>query len=62
MNVSGDGIATGATVVSVNTSTRVVTLTANNSGTVNGNVIFGDEVSVNWVNIDIQKLEQLIKH
>ena len=38
--VSGDGIATGATIVSFNTNTRVVTLSAANTGTVNGNVIF----------------------
>ena len=53
--VSGDGIGTGATVGSVNTSTRVVTLTQPNTATVNGNVIFGEEVSINWVNIDIQR-------
>jgi hypothetical protein len=53
--VSGDGIGTGATVGSVNTSTRVVTLTQPNTATINGNVIFGEEVSINWVNIDIQR-------
>ena len=53
--VSGDGIGIGATVGSVNTSTRVVTLTQPNTATVNGNVIFGEEVSINWVNIDIQR-------
>ena len=55
MTVSGTNIATGATVGSVNTNTRVVTLTGANTGTVNGNVIFGEETSVNWVNIDIQR-------
>ena len=55
MTVSGTNIGTGATVGSVNTNTRVVTLTASNTGTVNGNVIFGEETSVNWVNIDIQR-------
>ena len=55
MTVSGTNIATGATVGSVNTNTRVVTLTGTNTGTVNGNVIFGEETSVNWVNIDIQR-------
>ena len=55
MTVSGTNIGSGATVGSVNTNTRVVTLTASNTGTVNGNVIFGEETSVNWVNIDIQR-------
>ena len=55
MNVTGDNVGTGATVVSFNTNTRVVTLSTNNTGTVNGNVIFGEETSVNWVNIDIQR-------
>ena len=55
MPVSGEGIGEGATVGTVNTNTRVVTLTASNTGTVNGNVIFGEEISVNWVNIDIQR-------
>ena len=55
MTVTGEGIGTGATVGSINTNTRVITLTANNSGTVNGNVIFGEETAVNWVNIDIQR-------
>ena len=55
MTVSGTGIGTGATVGTVNTNTRVVTLTVANTGTVNGNVIFGEETSVNWVNIDIQR-------
>ncbi len=53
--VSGTGIATGATIVSFNTNTRVVTLSAANSGAVSGNVIFGQETSVNWVNVDIQR-------
>ena len=55
MTVSGTNIGTGATVGNVNTNTRVVTLTVSNTGTVNGNVIFGEETSVNWVNIDIQR-------
>jgi len=59
MTITGDGIAASATVLSVNTNTRVVTLTANNSGTVNGNVIFGEETSVNWVNIDIQRTKTI---
>jgi len=59
MNITGDNIGTGATVGSINTSTRVVTLTATNTGTVNNNVIFGDEVSVNWVNIDIQRTKTI---
>jgi len=53
--VSGTGIATGATIVSFNTNTRVVTLSAANTGAVSGNVIFGQETSVNWVNVDIQR-------
>ena len=55
MLVSGTGIATGAIVGTVNTNTRVVTLTGTNTTTVNGNVIFGEETSVNWVNVDIQR-------
>ncbi len=55
MNVTGTGVGVGATVGSVNTNTRVVTLTASNTAAINGNVIFGEETSVNWVNIDIQR-------
>ena len=55
MTVSGTGIGTGALVGTVNTNTRVVTLTAANTATVNGNVIFGEETLFNWVNIDIQR-------
>ena len=55
MNVTGGNLGTGATVVSFNTNTRVVTLSTNNTGAVNGNVIFGEETSVNWVNVDIQR-------
>ena len=55
MAVTGTGIATGAIVSSFNTNTRVVTLSANNTSTVTGNVIFGEEVSVNWVNVDVQR-------
>ena len=46
MTVSGTGIGTGALVGTVNTNTRVVTLTAANTATVNGNVIFGEETSL----------------
>ena len=53
--VSGTGIATGATIVSFNTNTRVVSLSAANTGAVSGNVIFGQETTVNWVNVDIQR-------
>ena len=55
MVVSGTNIGAGAVVQSVNVNTRVVTLSVVNSNTVNGNVIFGEETSVNWVNIDIQR-------
>ena len=55
MIVSGTNIAAGATVSSFNTNTRVVTLSAANTGAVSGNIIFGEETSVNWVNIDIQR-------
>ena len=55
MTVSGTGIGAGAIVGTVNTNTRVVTLTAANTSTVSGNVIFGEETSVNWVNVDIQR-------
>ena len=55
MQVTGTNIASGATVGSLNKTTRVVTLTGNNTGAVNGAVIFGEEVSVNWVNVDIQR-------
>ena len=46
-------------LVAINTNTRVITLTAANTGTVNGNVIFGEETSVNWVNIDIQRTKTI---
>ncbi len=59
MTISGTNIGVGATVGSVNTNTRVLTLTVNNTGTVNGNVIFGEETSVNWVNIDIQRTKTI---
>ena len=59
MPVTGTGIGAGATVGAVNTSTRVVTLTQANTATINGNVIFGDEISVNWVNIDIQRTKDI---
>ena len=59
MLVTGTNIPTGTEVTAVNTNTRVVTLSANNSGTVNGSVIFGEETSVNWVNIDIQRTKTI---
>jgi hypothetical protein len=55
MTLTGTNIASGALVSSFNTNTRVVTLSAVNTGIVNSNVIFGEETSVNWVNIDIQR-------
>ena len=55
MPVTGENLGAGATVTSVNVNTRVVTLSATNTGTVNGNIIFGEETSINWVNIDIQR-------
>ena len=54
MTVTGTGIAAGTTVGTVNTNTRVITLSAALTGTA-GAVIFGEETSVNWVNIDIQR-------
>ena len=59
MLVFGTGVGQGATVGSVNTNTRVVTLTAVNSAAINGNVIFGEETGVNWVNIDIQRTKTI---
>ena len=55
MTVTGDNIGNDAEVGNVNYNTRVVTLTVNSTDTVNGAVTFGDEVSVNWVNIDISR-------
>ncbi len=55
MTVSGTNLATGATVISVNTNTRVITLSGNNTAAVDTNIIFGEETSVNWVNVDIQR-------
>jgi hypothetical protein len=55
MQVSGSNIGSGALVTSINTNTRVITLSVPNADTVNGNIIFGEETSVNWVNIDIQR-------
>ena len=55
MTVHGDGIGAGALVGSFNTNTRVVTLSETNTGAVNGNIIFGEETSVNWTNIDIRR-------
>ena len=59
MTVHGVGIATGATVGSFNTNTRVVTLSAANDAVVNGNIIFGEETSVNWTNIDIGRTKTI---
>ena len=59
MTVHNDNIPGSTTVVSFNTNTRMVTLSANNTGTVTGNIIFGEEVSVNWTNIDIQRTIQV---
>jgi len=59
MTVHGDGIGTGATVGSVNTNTRVITLTETNTAVVDGNVIFGEETSVNWVNVDIKRTKTI---
>jgi len=59
MLVFGTSVGQGATVGSVNTNTRVVTLTVVNSGAINGNVIFGEETGVNWVNIDIQRTKTI---
>ena len=55
MTITGTNIGSGALVSSFNVNTRVITLTVNNSGTVSGGVIFGEETSINWVNIDIQR-------
>ena len=57
MTVSGTGIGDDAIVTAINkaTDSRQITLSVNNSGTVNGSVIFGEETSVNWVNLDIQR-------
>ena len=57
MTVHGTGIGTGALVGSVNTNTRVITLSEANTGIVDGSVIFGEETSVNWVNVDIAELK-----
>ena len=54
MTVAGTGIAAGTTVGTVNTNTRVITLSAALTGTA-GAVSFGEETSVNWVSIDIQR-------
>ena len=59
MTVHGVGIGQGATVGSVNTNTRVITLTETNTAIVNGNVIFGEETSVNWVNVDIKRTKTI---
>jgi len=59
LTVTGTGIAAGATVASFNTNTRVVTLSAANTGAVSGSVIFGEETSINWVNIDIQRTKDI---
>ena len=59
MTITGTNIGTAATVGNINVSTRVLTLTASNTGAVNGNVIFGEETSINWVNIDIQRTKTI---
>ena len=59
VQVTGTNIGAGAIVQSVNYNTRVVTLSVNNTDAVNGNVIFGEETSVNWVNIDIQRTKTI---
>jgi len=59
MTVHGNGIGIGATVGSVNTNTRVITLTETNTAVVDGNVIFGEETSVNWVNVDIKRTKTI---
>ncbi|QIN97205.1 tail fiber protein [Synechococcus phage S-H25] len=55
MTVTGDNIGTSATVLSFNVNTRAVVLSVANTAAVDNNVIFGEETSVNWVNIDIQR-------
>ena len=56
MTVSGTNIPAGTTVGTVNTNTGAITLNNTLSGNiVSGNIIFGEETSVNWVNIDIQR-------
>ena len=56
MTVSGTNIPAGTTVGTVNTNTGAITLNNTLSGNiVAGNIIFGEETSVNWVNIDIQR-------
>ena len=59
MTITGTNIGVGATVGNINVSTRVLTLTATNTGAINGNVIFGEETSINWVNIDIQRTKTI---
>ena len=59
MTVHGVGIGQGATVGSVNTNTRVITLTETNTAVVDGNIIFGEETSVNWVNVDIKRTKTI---
>ena len=59
MLAHGEGIATGATVGSFNTNTRVVTLSSPNTAAVSGNVIFGEETTANWTNIDIRRTKTI---
>lgn len=59
MALTGNGVGSGAEVISVNVNTRAVTLSVVNSGTVNNNVIFGEETAVNWVNIDIPRTKTI---
>ncbi|AFD02648.1 putative short tail fiber [Synechococcus phage S-MbCM6] len=55
MLINNEDIPLGTQVSAVNTSTRVITMTASSTDTVTGNIIFGEEVTVNWVNLDIQR-------
>ena len=59
MTVTGTGVAAGTTVGTVNTNTRVVTLSAALTLVAVNIVIFGEETSVNWVNIDIQRTKTI---
>ena len=59
MLVHGEGIATGSTVGSFNTNTRVVTLSVANTAGVSGNIIFGEETTANWTNVDIKRTKTI---
>ena len=59
-STSSDITGEGALVGAVNTNTRVITLdTVNTADLANQNVIFGEETSVNWVNIDIPRTKAI---